>query len=111
LKEKNTYIRGKIEPLTQTCTVRIVRFIDGIFCRYLYLYSVGNKFIDILMDRNSLSLKLSSVIFILSVMKLLIDLMMAKTHQKKLPFSFRQYFSREFFHITVRNTICNSFSD
>ena len=68
----------KEESLTQTCSTKILRFINGIFCQYLCSYSVGNKFIDMLMDKNASSAKLFLLIFILSVIKLIIDLMMAK---------------------------------
>jgi hypothetical protein len=66
-------------------TTRILRFIDGIFCLYLYYYFACNEYTDWLTDRNA-----PSVIFGMSVSLSVIEkyllpmnLLMGKCAKKK----------------------------
>lgn len=99
---------GELLVYEQTCGVtvepsnvyaigaRIFRFTDKIFCRYLYSQFINTIFNDRLTDKNILSVRFSSVIYSLSVIKLSMNLLTEKTRQKKkLPASFHWYFPWE----------------
>jgi len=61
------------------------------FCWYLHLQFVSTNITDGFKDENSLSKKLSSVIYGLSVINIPMDLQMNKARQKYLHASFYRY--------------------
>jgi hypothetical protein len=66
-------------------TTTIFIFTDGIFCRYLHYYSVGNSFTNKITDEITPSMNPSSVIFCPSVSPLVINKLFYrwKRHAKK----------------------------
>lgn len=88
---KWTFQINNLEP-----TTRILRCTDRIFYRYLYSYFNGNKFTDGLTDRNSSSIKLSSIIFNILAIKFLTDFLTKKV-QKNYMFHFIGIFLGNFF--------------
>jgi hypothetical protein len=72
------YLESRRVNLINIITTRILRFIDVIFCWYLYSQFIGMNFIDGLADKNNPFKKLSLVIYGLSVIILPMNLLTAK---------------------------------
>jgi hypothetical protein len=94
-------------------TTRILRFIDGIFCLYLYYYFACNEYTDWLTDRNAPSVIFGMSVSLSVIEKYLLpmDLLMGKCAKKNLPVSFCLYFPQKTCHIMNKNIVCNFMGD
>ena len=94
-------------------TTTIFKSTNKIFCQYEYSIH-WYKFYQRALGQNYYRKNYFQWFIIclsLSIIKLLMDLLMEKTCQKQLPASFRWYFHWWIWHITNRNTVCNSICD
>jgi hypothetical protein len=95
-------------------TTIILRNTDGIFHQYLFSHSIGNKFSNRLTNENVLLVKLLSVIFGLSVIKLPMNLLTGKARQKKFVRFIPSVFPNDKIPYTIfpynrHNTVYNDF--
>jgi hypothetical protein len=95
-------------------TTRILRNTDRIFHQHLFSHSIGNKFSNRLTNENVLLVKLLSVIFSLSVIKLPMNLLTGKARQKKFVRFIPSVFPNDKIPYTIfpynrHNTVYNDF--